>query len=136
LRTWLTPLTVNWLHLPPEIADVFIMGAIRKEFGAATIMNLHMLPSQDFVVMLTLTLTVPCIASTMVILKERGWREGILIWCTIYALAFFIGGVTVRLMETFSKSGALQAPLLFGVIIFVMVAVLVLARLFRPYRAE
>jgi ferrous iron transport protein B len=95
-----------------------------------------MLPIQDFVVMLTLTLTVPCIASTMVILKERGWREGILIWCIIYALAFLIGGVTVRLLESFSKSGVLHAPLLFGLIIFVMGAVLVMARLFRPRRAE
>ncbi|MDD4237419.1 MAG: ferrous iron transport protein B [Desulfotomaculaceae bacterium] len=135
LRTLLAPLTVNWLHLPPEIADVFIMGAIRKEFGAATIMNLHMLPIQDFVVMLTLTLTVPCIASTIVILKERGWREGLLMWCVIYALAFFIGGVTVRLLEAFSKSGALNAPWLFIFIICAMGAVLGLAR-FRPRKEE
>lgn len=138
LRALLTPLTVNWLHLPPEIADVFIMGAIRKEFGAATIMNLHMLPIQDFVVMLTLTLTVPCIASTMVILKERGWREGILLWCVIYALAFLIGGVTAHLLEAFSKSGALNASssLLFGLIIFITGAVLVLSMWFRPRKAD
>jgi len=136
LRTLLAPLTVNWLHLPPEIADVFIMGAIRKEFGAATIMNLHMLPIQDFVVMLTLTLTVPCIASTMVILKERGWREGILMWVVIYALAFFIGGVTVRLLEAFSQSGFLQAPWLFVLIICSVGAVLGLARWFQPGGAD
>lgn len=136
LRTLLAPLTVSWLHLPPEIADVFIMGAIRKEFGAATIMNLNMLPIQDFVVMLTLTLTVPCIASTMVILKERGWRQGLFLWCIIYALAFLIGGIMVRLLESFSQSGALQATMLFGLIILVTGAVQVLVRWYRPRRAE
>lgn len=135
LRKLLAPLTVNWLHLPPEIADVFIMGAIRKEFGAATIMNLNMPPIQDFVVMLTLTLTVPCIASTIVMLKERGWREGVLMWCVIYALAFFIGGVTVRLLEAFSKSGTLQALWLFVLIICTLGAVLGLARRFRSGRS-
>jgi ferrous iron transport protein B len=136
LRALLAPVTVNWLHLPPEIADVFIMGAIRKEFGAATIMDLHMLPVQDFVVMLTLTLTVPCIASTIVILKERGWREGILIWCIIYTLAFLIGGVTTRLLEAFSHSGELQAPLLFGLIILGTGVVLALVRGLRRSKVD
>lgn len=135
LRRLLMPLTVSWLHLPPEIADVFIMGAIRKEFGAATIMNLNMFPIQDFVVMLTLTLTVPCIASTIVILKERGWREGVMFWCIIYALAFLIGGVTARLLEYFSKTGALQAKL-FGLIILVTVVVQLMTRWYRPPRAD
>lgn len=128
LRSMLAPLTVNWLHLPPEIADVFIMGAIRKEFGAATITNLQMLPVQEFVVLLTLTLTVPCIASTMVIFKERGLREGIVIWCVVYTLAFFIGGLTTRLLEVFNGYGAIQAPLLFGLIILATGALLVLIR--------
>lgn len=132
LRTALAPLTVNWLHLPVDIADVFIMGAIRKEFGAATIMNLNMVPVQEFVVMLTLTLTVPCIASTIVVFKERGWREGLLIWCIVYALAFFIGGVFVRLLEAFTVAGSLQMPWVFGVIILGTGTILTLLRWFRP----
>jgi ferrous iron transport protein B len=132
LRTALAPLTVNWLHLPVDIADVFIMGAIRKEFGAATIMNLNMFPVQEFVVMLTLTLTVPCIATTIVIFKERGWREGLLIWCVVYALAFFIGGVFVRLLEAFTVAGSLQMPWVFGVVILGTGTILALLRWFRP----
>ena len=130
LRNFLVPITVTWLHLPAEIADVFIMGLIRKEFGAASILVLQMLPLQKLVVMITLTLTVPCLASTMIILKERGWREGLLIWSAVLALAFLIGGVVTRLLEAFSTAGSLQSsPLLFGVMILGLAATLVLARL-------
>ncbi|OPY57723.1 MAG: Ferrous iron transport protein B [Pelotomaculum sp. PtaU1.Bin035] len=98
LRNFLAPVTVSWLRLPSEVADIFIMGFIRKEFGAAAIMSLPMLPFQKFVTMVTLSLTVPCIASTMVIIKERGWREGLFIWSAVFIMAFFTGGVLARLL--------------------------------------
>ncbi|MCL6634465.1 MAG: ferrous iron transport protein B [Peptococcaceae bacterium] len=129
LRDLLVPVTVGWLHLPPEIADVFIMGIIRKEFGAAFILNLQLLPVQQVVVMITLTLTVPCIASTIVIFKERGWREGLMIWLAIFTIAFCTGGMVTRLLEAFSASGMLQTPALYGMIFLFPAVVLVLARL-------
>lgn len=129
IRNLLAPITVNWLHLPAEAADIFIMGFIRKEFGAAAVLDLQMLPLQKLVIILTLSLTVPCIASTMVIFKERGWREGLLIWSAVLAMAFFIGGVAARLLEAFSQAGAVQTPALFGMIILCLAAVLVFARL-------
>lgn len=136
IQNFMVPLTVGWLHLPAEMADIFIMGLIRKEFGAAAILNLEMLPVQEFVVMLTLSLTVPCIASTMVIFKERGWREGLLIWFTVFALAFLVGGAVARLLEAFTHSGSLQAPSLFGVIILGLAGILALTRLSLPGRAS
>lgn len=129
------PITVAWLHLPAETADVFIMGLIRKEFGAANILVLQMLPLQKLVVMITLSLTVPCIASTMIILKERGWREGLLLWFVVLALAFLIGGLVTRLLEFFSSSGSLQNPLLFGVMILALAATIALARFSPPGKA-
>jgi len=130
LREFFVPITVAWLHLPAETADIFIMGLIRKEFGAASVLVLQMLPLQKLVAMITLSLTVPCIASTMLILKERGWREGLLIWFVVLALAFLIGGLVTRLLEFFSSSGSLQNPLLFGVMILTLAATIVLARLY------
>lgn len=135
LRNLLVPLTVGWLHLPTEVADIFIMGSIRKEFGAAAILTLEMLPLQKFVVMLTLSLTVPCIASTMVIFKERGWREGLFIWLVVFTLAFLIGGAATRLLEAFSTSGSLHSPALFGVIILGLAALLGLTRMSLPGKA-
>lgn len=133
LRKLLAPVTVSWLHLPPEVADILIMGFIRKEFGAAVIFNLQMLPLQNFVILLTLSLTVPCIASTMVIFKERGWREGILIWLAIFSLAFLIGGGATRVLEYFIRFGYLQIPVLAGIIIAVTALLLALVRM-PPFR--
>lgn len=135
VRDFLVPLTVGWLHLPSEVADIFIMGFIRKEFGAAAILTLPMLPLQKFVVMITLSLTVPCIASTMVIFKERGWREGLLIWSTVFTLAFVIGGAVARLLEAFSTPDSLHTPALFGVIILIVVVMLALSRISLPGKA-
>ena len=85
--------------------------------------------------MITLSLTVPCIASTMIILKERGWREGLLLWFVVLALAFLIGGLVTRLLEFFSSSGSLQNPLLFGVMILALAATIALARFSPPGKA-
>jgi len=132
IRSFLIPVTVNWLHLPPEMADVFIMGFIRKEFGAAFILNVPMLALQKFVALVTLTLTVPCIASTMIVFKERGWWEGLLIWFSVYGLAFFAGGVLTRLMEAFNAAGFLRLLALSTVVVFFLAAALIVFRLLMP----
>ncbi len=129
LRNFMIPLTNGWLHLPVETADAFIMGLIRRDFGTAGILSLQLLPLQNFVALVTLTLFVPCIASTMVIFKERGWREGLVILPAIFALAFFFGGIVARLLEYFSVWGSLQIPSLFGVIILATAAFLMLIKL-------
>jgi ferrous iron transport protein B len=132
IRNFLMPITVSWLHLPPEMADVFIMGFIRKEFGAAFILNIPMLELQKFVVLVTLTLTVPCIASTMIVFKERGWWEGFLIWFSVYFLAFFTGGVLTRLLEAFNTAESLRPLALSSVVFFFLVAALIIFRLLVP----
>jgi ferrous iron transport protein B len=98
LQNWLAPLTVSWLQLPKETATAFIMGFVRRDFGAAGLYSLPLTPAQSLVALLTITLFVPCIASTLVIFKERGWREGIIIWPAILILAFLIGGIVSRVV--------------------------------------
>jgi len=136
LRNALQPVTVSWLHLPQEVADIFVMGLIRKEFGAAAILNLQMLPLQNFIVLLTLSLTVPCIASTMVIFKERGLREGLAVWLAVFCLAILIGGMITRLLEYMFSAGFHQTPVLLTLVVFVTVFLWVLTMLSRPRRAS
>lgn len=129
IRKLLEPLTMNWLHLPPEVADILLMGLIRKEFGAAAILNLHMSPLQNFVILLTLSLTVPCIASALIMFKERGWREGALIWLSVFVLAFLFGGGATRLLEVTAGLGYLQLLLLAGLVIVFTAGLLAILRL-------
>ncbi|WP_258360610.1 ferrous iron transport protein B [Moorella sulfitireducens (nom. illeg.)] len=98
LQNWLSPITVSWLQLPKETATAFIMGFVRRDFGAAGLYNLSLTPAQALVSLVTITIFVPCIASALVIFKERGWREGIIVWPAILFLAFLIGGLLSQIL--------------------------------------
>ncbi|HYF80554.1 MAG TPA: nucleoside recognition domain-containing protein, partial [Symbiobacteriaceae bacterium] len=98
LQAGLAPITERWLGLPRETANAFIMGFVRRDFGAAGLYDLSLTSHQTMVALMTITLFVPCIASIMIILKERGKREGWVIWAVDLALAIFLGGVIHRLM--------------------------------------
>jgi ferrous iron transport protein B len=93
------PLMVGWLHLPAEAATAFVMGFVRRDFGAAGFFTMGLTATQLLVAMVTITLFVPCIASMMVVLKERGWRYlGGLVAGSV-GTAFLIGGLLARLLE-------------------------------------
>lgn len=94
-----TPLTVQWLHLPARAATAFVMGFVRRDFGAAGFFTMHLSDPQLLVAMVTITLFVPCIASSMVILKERGWRYLAGVTAGSIGLAFALGGVVARALE-------------------------------------
>ena len=94
----LAPLTVSWLHLPKEAAAAFILGMVRRDFGAAGFTDMHLTAAQGLVALVTITLFVPCIASAMILIKERSWREGILIWLGAFVSAFLVGGIVAQVM--------------------------------------
>jgi len=92
------PLTVGWLGLPPQAATAFVMGFVRRDFGAAGFFTMHLTDAQLLVAMVTITLFVPCIASVMVILKERGWRYLVGLVVGSVGLAFLLGGIVARVI--------------------------------------
>ncbi|NMB81752.1 MAG: ferrous iron transporter B, partial [Ignavibacteria bacterium] len=69
LKVWqdlLAPLTTTWLKLPKEAANAFVMGMVRRDFGAAGLFDLNLTSMQITVAIITITLFVPCIASFVV----------------------------------------------------------------------
>jgi ferrous iron transport protein B len=96
--TILEPLTVHWLQLPKETAVTFVMGLVRRDFGAAGLYTMHLTPNQIVVALITITLFVPCIASLLVMVKERGIRQAVLIWSGTWILAFSIGGLVSQIL--------------------------------------
>jgi ferrous iron transport protein B len=92
------PLTVGWLGLPAEAATAFVMGFVRRDFGAAGFFTMGLNASQLLVAMVTITLFVPCIASIMVIVKERGWGYLAGLLAGSVGGAFLIGGLLSRLL--------------------------------------
>lgn len=98
LQQFLRPIVVAWLQLPEETATAFIMGVVRRDFGAAGLYDLTLSPMQITVALIVITLFVPCIASLMVMMKERGWKEGVLIWMGTWVTAFVIGGTVSQIV--------------------------------------
>jgi len=94
----LEPITTGWLKLPAEAAMAFVMGLVRRDFGAAGLYSMNLTPMQVVVALTTITLFVPCIASLMVMLKERGTREGLIIWAGSWVLAFGAGGIVAMII--------------------------------------
>lgn len=98
LQAALAPVTESWMGLPRETATAFIMGFVRRDFGAAGLFDLELTPQQTIVSLLTITLFVPCIAAIMIMLKERGKKEAAVIWVADLALALFVGGLVSKLI--------------------------------------
>lgn len=101
LTVWqdvLAPFTTGWLQLPREAANAFVMGMVRRDFGAAGLYDLSLTSDQIVVALVTITLFVPCIASFMVMLKERGTKEATIVWLATWVGAFFVGGLLSQIL--------------------------------------
>jgi ferrous iron transport protein B len=93
----LAPLTEGWLQIPRQAATAFVMGMVRRDFGAAGLTALALSPLQTVTSLIVITLFVPCIASLMILFKERGPREAVLIWGGSWGVAFLVGGIFSQL---------------------------------------
>ncbi|PRX19715.1 ferrous iron transport protein B [Orenia metallireducens] len=101
IQNAVAPITVGWLELPKETATAFIMGIVRRDFGAAGLTDLAMTPAQTTVALITITLFVPCIAAMLIMIKERSWKESIYIWFGSWITAFVTGGIVAKILSLF-----------------------------------
>src|SRR4030043_2390442 len=92
-----TPLIVHFLGLPAKVTEAFIIGFLRRAYGAAGLLLLAkgglLTPHQILVSLVTITLFIPCIAQFFMMIKERGLRKTIWISAVIFPIAFGVGGM-------------------------------------------
>jgi ferrous iron transport protein B len=102
------PLVSGWLGLPAEASAAFVMGFLRRDFGATGLFALssELTAIQAVVGMVTLTLFVPCIASMMMIIKEQGLKIASAMLALIIPFAFFVGGLLNHLLRLLWVTGA------------------------------
>ncbi len=90
------PVVERFLGLPPEVARIFIMGFLRRDYGAAGLFSLvqegRLSGNQIAVTLIVLTLFVPCVANFFVIIKEQGLKKALAILLFIVPLAIATGG--------------------------------------------
>lgn len=100
------PLIVNWLGLPVGATEAFLVGFLRRDYGAAGFFQMAqeglLTREQILVALVTITLFVPCIAQFFVMVKERGWKTAVAITAFIVPFAFFVGGALNFVLKAFA----------------------------------
>jgi ferrous iron transport protein B len=99
------PVVTDALGLPPRASEIFIMGFLRRDYGAAGLFTMAhdgMLSGVQAVVALTvMTLFVPCVANLMMIIKERGVRVGFAILAFVTVVAVGTGAALNLILRMF-----------------------------------
>ena len=98
-----TPLIVYFLGLPAKVTEAFIIGFLRRDYGAAGLFMLakdgQLDPRQVLVSLVTITLFIPCIAQFFMMIKERGMKKTLWISAVIFPIAFGVGGMLNFLLK-------------------------------------
>jgi ferrous iron transport protein B len=92
-----SPLVVGLLGLPTAATGAFLIGFLRRDYGAAGLFALALAGQLDgrqmIVSLIVITLFIPCIANVLMIVKEYGWRVTVSVLITVFPLAFAVGGI-------------------------------------------
>jgi ferrous iron transport protein B len=90
------PIVVHVLSLPPEAASAFVVGFLRRDYGAVFLADAahtgRLGGVQIVVALVTLTLFVPCVANYFIMIKERGWKVASAMAAFIVPFACAVGG--------------------------------------------
>jgi ferrous iron transport protein B len=93
------PLVQGWLGLPAQTANAFLVGFLRRDFGAVYLLDAAtgpdplLTPLQILVAMVTITLFMPCIANFLMIAREHGMKVAWAMAGFIFPFAFLVGGL-------------------------------------------
>jgi ferrous iron transport protein B len=89
------PVVTGALGLPSESASVFVMGFLRRDYGAAGLFKMahegSLTAVQSVVALTVMTLFVPCVANLLMIVRERGVRTGLAILGAVTVIAIGTG---------------------------------------------
>lgn len=92
-----SPVVEGVLSLPAGATEAFLIGFLRRDYGAAGLFSLSQKGELDaiqtLVSLVVITLFVPCIANFFVIIKERGLKTAFAIVAFIFPFAFVVGGI-------------------------------------------
>jgi ferrous iron transport protein B len=103
------PVVTGLLGLPVETTKGFILGFLRRDFGAVVVFRqFHdgaMGPGQALVALVVITLFVPCIAHLFVCIRELGWKRALMMNAGVFVFAFVAGGVVRGLVALTGVAG-------------------------------
>lgn len=102
----ISPLVVGLLDLPMEAANAFLIGFLRRDYGAAGLFVMQkdglLNPIQTVVALSVITLFIPCVANFFMMIKERGMKTALLMAAFIIPYAFGIGWALQTILNRFN----------------------------------
>lgn len=102
LRAWCAPITVEFLRIPENATNLFVMSIIKRDLGAAgfysMVSNGSFTQKEILITLIVLTLFVPCFASQMILFKQGKALTATLIWIGSFVIAFSVGGLVSWLL--------------------------------------
>jgi len=91
-----SPVVIKVLGLPAKTTEAFLMGFLRRDYGAAGIFDMarqgFLDENQLIVGLVTMTLFVPCVANLFMMIKERGLKTALVMMALIIPFAVLVGG--------------------------------------------
>lgn len=98
-----SPVVVNILGLPEKTTEAFLLGFLRRDYGAAGLFDMAQKglldPVQSLVSLITITLFVPCLAHFLMMIKEFGLRVALMIVFVVFPAAILFGGLVNLLLR-------------------------------------
>ncbi|MGZ5494885.1 MAG: nucleoside recognition domain-containing protein, partial [Thermoanaerobaculia bacterium] len=102
----MAPLIVNGLGLPAQAASAFVIGFLRRDYGAAGLFAMQtsgaLNANQTVIALTVISLFIPCVANLLVMMRERGTRVAIAMAVFITAYAFGMGILMNAAFKLFS----------------------------------
>jgi ferrous iron transport protein B len=99
------PIVTGWLGLPRSTAQIFVMGFLRRDYGAAGLFQLahsgQLTGVQSVVALTVMTLFIPCVANFLMIVRERGVRVAAAMLAFITPIAVLTGTGLNYVLRTF-----------------------------------
>lgn len=97
IRRVAAPVVTGVLGLPDGATDAFLLGFLRRDYGAAGLFMMSedgmLTPLQSVVSLVTITLFVPCLAHLLMMVKERGLKMSLAMMAVIVPAAIVFGGL-------------------------------------------
>jgi len=97
LERGVEPIVTRLLGLPAAASEAFLIGFLRRDFGAAGLYRLaeqgRLDAVQVVVSLVVMTLFIPCIANFFMIVKEQGLRVAVRVALFVFPFAVLVGAV-------------------------------------------
>lgn len=105
IANFMSPVTVDWLGLRPEMGIPLLFGLLRKELTLvmlATLLEWNfavLTPAQMIVFTFVVMLYIPCAATVAVLVKETGPKKALFITVFEILFGFLAGGILHRVLS-------------------------------------